>query len=235
MPALTAQGVTDPAPTITPPRHLSILPDPQPPVARFRRKTTVDDGPRDPELTGAIVSAAAGDSEALRYLYLRYKDNVYGYVRSIVCDEFEAEDVTQQVFMKLMRVLPQYENRGVPFSAWILRVARNVALDHVRARRPVPVEEVFGADTPRSDADYDRSLSLRQALAALPDDQREVVVLRHLAGLTPREIAERLGKTESSIHGLHHRGRGAIQDELRQLSSAPATRGAARVRAAAGS
>jgi RNA polymerase sigma-70 factor (ECF subfamily) len=198
------------------------LPGPQTPAARFRRKLTVDDDDQDPELAGAIAWAGAGDSDALRYLYLRYKDNVYGYVRSIVCDEYEAEDVTQQVFMKLMRVLPQYEDRGVPFSAWVLRVARNVALDHVRARRLVPVEEVFGAETSWNDTGYDRSVSLREALATLPEDQREVVVLRHLAGLTPGEIAERLGKTEGSIHGLHHRGRGAVKEELTRLGSAPA-------------
>lgn len=196
---------------------------PAPPSARFRRKTVVDDEGSDPRLSRAIVAAARGDDEALRYLYLRYKDNVYGYVRSIVCDEHEAEDVTQQIFIKLMRVLPQYEDRGVPFSAWVLRVARNVAIDHVRARRPVPVEEVFGSDAPWASAGYDCSVSLREALRTLPEEQREVVVLRHLAGLTPGEIADRMGKTEGSIHGLHHRGRGAVKAELTRLGAAPAT------------
>jgi RNA polymerase sigma-70 factor, ECF subfamily len=197
--------------------------DPAAPVAQFRRKAKVDDDAYDPELAGAIAAATAGEEDALRYLYLRYKDNVYGYVRSIVCDDHEAEDVTQQVFMKLMRVLHQYESRGVPFSGWVLRVARNVALDHIRARRLVPVEDVHGADTPSAGSSYERSESLKAALETLPSDQREVVVLRHLAGLTPGEIARRLGKTESSIHGLHHRGRSAVRDELIRLESAPAT------------
>ena len=77
--------------------------------------------------------------DALRFLYLRYADNVYGYVCSIVRDEHEAEDVTQQIFAKLLTTLDRYEPRQVPFSAWILRVAHNAAIDHVRARRPVPL------------------------------------------------------------------------------------------------
>jgi RNA polymerase sigma-70 factor (ECF subfamily) len=63
-----------------------------------------------------------------------------------------------------------------------------------------------------------------EALAMLPEDQRTVVVLRHLVGLTPGEIAERLGRSENSIHGLHHRGRRAVQQELRRLECAPVTK-----------
>ena len=68
---------------------------------------------------------------------------------------------------------------------------------------------------------FERSQCLRAALERLPEDQREVLVLRHVAGLTPGEIAKRLGKTEGSIHGLHHRGRGALQAALKQLEAAP--------------
>ena len=72
----------------------------------------------------------------MRVLYLRYSDNVYGYLRSIVRDDSEAEDLTQHVFMKLVTVIVKYNDRGVPFSGWLLRLARNVALDHLRRRRP---------------------------------------------------------------------------------------------------
>ena len=94
----------------------------------FRRRTTLDETPEhDGTVARAVVRAKQGDHEALRYLYVRYADNVYGYVNSIVRDDHEAEDVTQHVFAKLMVVLPKYEQREVPFFAWILRVARNVA------------------------------------------------------------------------------------------------------------
>ena len=79
---------------------------------------------------------------------------------------------------------------------------------------------------------WTRSLGLREALAELPDDQRNVLVLRHVVGLTPGEIAGRLGKSEPSIHGLHHRGRRALQRELRRLESTPCTRQRRRVAAA---
>jgi RNA polymerase sigma-70 factor (ECF subfamily) len=72
-----------------------------------------------------------------------------------------------------------------------------------------------------------------EALAALPEDQRTVVVLRHLVGLTPGEIAERLGRSENSIHGLHHRGRRAAQQELRRLECGPVTVSGERARKAA--
>jgi len=66
-----------------------------------------------------------------------------------------------------------------------------------------------------------RSLDLRDALATLPEDQRQVVVMRHLIGLTPGEIAGRLGRTEPSIHGLHHRGRGALRTALTEMECGP--------------
>src|ERR1700722_14296863 len=80
----------------------------------------------------AIRRAQLGDREAVGFLYTRYADNPYGYGRSSVYDSHEAEDVTQQVFAKLIRVLGKSEEREVPFFAWILRVARNVAVDHLR-------------------------------------------------------------------------------------------------------
>jgi RNA polymerase sigma-70 factor (ECF subfamily) len=172
----------------------------------------------------AVKRAQAGDREALGFLYARYADNVYGYVRSIVHDEHEAEDITQHVFAKLIHVIGKYEERDVPFFAWILRVSRNVAVDHIRRQRAIPVEEVRvvdeGGDGPE---DGERMNDLREALALLPPDQREVLVLRHLAGLSPTEIAQQTGRSEGSVHGLHHRGRRALKAELSSRGAAPAT------------
>jgi RNA polymerase sigma-70 factor, ECF subfamily len=105
-------------------------------------------------------------------------------------------------------------------------VARNVALDHVRQRRPVLCDDVRGADE-ASDGDvHERVMTIKAALSELPEEQREVLVLRHLIGLSPGEIAERMGKSEPSVHGLHHRGRGALRAALAGLDAAPATRAA---------
>jgi RNA polymerase sigma-70 factor (ECF subfamily) len=112
----------------------------------------------------------------------------------------------------------------VPFSAWILRLAHNAAIDHIRARRAIPAAEVFGPDERVDARDDDRVYGLRDALAELPEEQRDVVVLRHVFGLTPGEIADRLGRTESSVHGLHHRGRRALQTQLSCQDLRPSTR-----------
>jgi RNA polymerase sigma-70 factor, ECF subfamily len=171
----------------------------------------------------AVAAAKNGDMSALHFLYVRFADDVYAYARSIVRDPHAAEDITQMVFAKLMKAIQRYERRDVPFAAWIIRVARNVALDHMRGARQIPVEEVRTSDEGSEQVGFERAQSLREALERLPHDQREVLVLRHVAGLSPGEIAERLGKTEASIHGLHHRGRGALKLALRDLEAAPVT------------
>jgi RNA polymerase sigma-70 factor (ECF subfamily) len=195
-------------------------------AGRFRANPNLADGDhRDRVVAQAVARAKSGDREAIRFLYVQYADNVYGYVRSIVRDDYEAEDVTQHVFAKLMTVLPKYEQRSVPFAAWILRVARNVAVDHMRQRRAIPCQEIRELDQRRDHGDAQQtSLGLREALEALPEDQREVIVLRHLVGLSPGEIAGRLGKTEPSVHGLHHRGRGTLRSALAERECAPAVR-----------
>ena len=178
-----------------------------------------------PLVSRAVKRAQEGDREALGFLYARYADNVLGYVRSIVHDQHEAEDITQHVFAKLIHVIGKYEERDVPFFAWILRVSRNVAVDHIRRQHAIPVEEVRAVDDAGGGGpeDRERMSDLREALAKLPPDQREVLVLRHFAGLSPTEIAERTGRTEGSVHGLHHRGRRALTAELSSRGAAPAT------------
>ena len=171
----------------------------------------------------AVARAKGGDRDGVRFLYACYADNVYGYVRTIVRDHHDAEDVTQQVFTKLMVALPKYEERSVPFLAWLLRISHNAAVDAVRTRRTTPTEEVFGAEEAVCEEAPERARSLRAAIAALPPDQREVVVLRHVLGLSPLEIAAQLGRSNSSVYGLHHRGRRALCAELERLDSVPFT------------
>ena len=188
-------------------------------VQRFVRQP---DSRTNPELVSdAVTRAKAGDMGAIHFLYVRFADDVCGYVNSIVHDSHEAEDITQNVFTKLMKAIHKYEPREVPFAAWILRVARNAALDNLRSRRQIPFEEVRTDDDGHEQIGFERSQCLRDALWRLPHEQREVLVLRHLAGLSPGEIAMRLGKSEGSIHGLHHRGRGALRMALNEMDAAP--------------
>jgi RNA polymerase sigma-70 factor, ECF subfamily len=181
-------------------------------------------------VSNAIARAQQGDREALGFLYTRYADEVHCYVRNIVKDPHAAEDLTQQVFAKLIHAIGKYEQREVPFIAWIMRVARNLAIDHLRAQRMVPVEELITSDRGSGDPAGGRPMNdLQEALSTLPHDQREVLVLRHFAGFSPVEIAARSGRTEGSIHGLHHRARRALRAELTSRGAAPATVGPERV------
>ena len=204
----------------------------RPATIGFRSSTTLDESPETMrKVRLAVARAKEGDRDALRYLYVVYSHNIYGYVRSIVHDEHEAEDVTQHVFAKLMTAIVKYDDRGVPFFAWLLRLARNLAIDHLRANRLLPTDEVIDPNATYAN-DLDQIETVRAALATLPEEQREVVMLRHIVGLTPGEIADRMGRSESSIHGLHHRGRRALQQELVRLESTPVTRGTRRLAAA---
>ena len=196
----------------------------RPATIGFRSSTSLDESPETMrKVRLAVARAKEGDRDALRYLYVVYVHNIYGYVRSIVRDDHEAEDVTQHVFAKLMTTLVKYDDRGVPFFAWLLRLARNSAIDHIRANRLTPTEQVLDPQA-TSSTDLDQAETVRAALASLPEEQREVVILRHVVGLSPGEIADRMGRTEGSVHGLHHRGRRALQRELERLEATPCTR-----------
>jgi RNA polymerase sigma-70 factor (ECF subfamily) len=174
----------------------------------------------------ALVAAAAdrardGDEDALRLLYLLYADNVFGYVLSIVHDEHDAEDVTSEIFARLPRALSHYRPSATPFAAWLLRVARNAALDFLRAQRSVPQAEVHvSTGVPELHA-HERLDDLRAALIALPADQRQVMVLRLIAGLSPTEVAERMDRSVDAIHALQHRARRRLREELTQAGWAP--------------
>ncbi|MGN6587780.1 MAG: RNA polymerase sigma factor [Solirubrobacterales bacterium] len=169
----------------------------------------------------AVERAQCGDNDGICFLYERFAPEVHRYVRSIVKDHHEAEDITQSVFTKLSSAIQRYEPQEAPFTAWILRVARNAALDHLRSRRPIPCETIRAADEDCVWSRRERVRDIRHALAHLPTEQRHVLILRHVSGLTPGEIAAASGKTESSVHGLHHRGRTTLVAELQRLGAAP--------------
>jgi RNA polymerase sigma-70 factor, ECF subfamily len=169
----------------------------------------------DRELTHALTAARNGDADAQRYLYDRYSVRVRAYLTGLLKDEDEAQDLAQIVFVRLFAKLHLYRPAEAPFHAWLLRIARNLAYDHMRRRRPIPVEEFPELEAPTDDhAVRDRSRSLRDAFSALPTDQRSVAWRRHVLGFSPTEIAQQLGRSEASIHGLHNRARTALKAQL---------------------
>ncbi|HEX5923518.1 MAG TPA: sigma-70 family RNA polymerase sigma factor [Baekduia sp.] len=170
-----------------------------------------------------VVSARSGDREAMRELYERHAPRVRAYVLRIIADEHDADDVTQQVFAKLLTELDRYRPAEARFMAWLLRVAHNAAIDHLRRARTEWAGDVREHEPHEDDTAEQARTSLRTALASLPPAQRDVLLLTHVVGLSPTEIAERLGRSVRSVHGLHYRGRAAARTALNDLGSAPVT------------
>jgi RNA polymerase sigma-70 factor (ECF subfamily) len=189
----------------------------------YRHRRSPERSPEAERLVvAAVEQARAGDEDALRLLYLLFADDLYGCVLAIVRDAHDAEDVTSEVFARLPRALRSYEPGPAPFAAWLLRVARNAALDHLRRERSVPSAHIQPAGEPAGPHELERLAGLRSALAALPADQRQVVVLRLVAGLSPGEVADRLNRSVEAVHALQHRGRRRLRRELTDLGFAPA-------------
>ena len=170
-----------------------------------------------------VRRAKAGDHDAMRELYVHFAPAVHAYVEGIVVNRDDADDVTQQIFAKLLTELWRYEPGQAPFRAWILRVSHNAAVDHVRRTRTFPCEEIWTIDEHADERPLERRASLHEALASLTAGQRDVLVLRHVVGLTAEEIATRLGRSVRSVHCLHYRGRAAACSALDELGFAPAT------------
>ncbi len=160
-------------------------------------------------------------------LYALHAPAVHAHVLRVVRNVDDADDVTQQVFAKLLTGLDRYRPGEAPFIVWVLRVARNAAIDHARRTHHGAVGDVDGVCAGvRDDRGADElRASLRAALALLPQGQRDVLVLTHLVGLSPHEIAAVLGCSVRAVHGLHYRGRIAVRVTLTDLGSAPAVVG----------
>jgi RNA polymerase sigma-70 factor (ECF subfamily) len=193
-----------------------------PPLFEHTRSIVEDAGERR-RTAVAIRQLFDGDADGLSYLYSRYSGPVYSYVCSIVRDRDDAADVTQQVFLKLMTAYPHYDVRRARFAAWILRVARNAAIDFLRESRGA-VSALDGIEIAHEDATTrtDREV-LRHALAALTENQRKVLFLREHVGLPACEVAQRLGKREAAVHTMHHRARVAARRRLLEMDVMPAT------------
>jgi RNA polymerase sigma-70 factor (ECF subfamily) len=142
-----------------------------------------------------------------------YRDQlprVYNYLRFRVGNEADAQELTSRTFEKAWRSRNQYQRNLAGFSTWLFTIAQNVAIDHLRARRPhLPLEsalEVVGAESPLNDAERDSNLArLAVLMERLDQRDQEVVALKYGADLTNREIARLTGLSESNVGTLLHR------------------------------
>jgi RNA polymerase sigma-70 factor (ECF subfamily) len=165
----------------------------------------------------AQIEAAQRDRAAFAPLYERYVDQIYGYVLSLTRNREEAEDVTAATFAKAMEELPRFEWRGVPYSAWLYRVATNLVTRERRRPGWVELDQhlASGDEDPADVAERnDRDAEVRRAVAALPGDQRQVVMLRFGGEMSCREIGDVMGRSEGAVKLLTFRALTAMRRRL---------------------
>jgi RNA polymerase sigma-70 factor (ECF subfamily) len=168
-----------------------------------------------------VERAQSGDRLALEELYLLHFDRIYSYLHMSVGSRHDAEDLTTQTFVKMLEAIGRFQWRSVPFSAWLFRIAHNLAMDHFRAnRRWQPEEEV-----PET-AHGEESSAEEQALAALGQtsmltlierlspEQRQVLTLKFVFRFSNAEAAAILGKTEGAVKSLQHRALASLQKHV---------------------
>jgi RNA polymerase sigma-70 factor, ECF subfamily len=175
----------------------------------------------DPDL--AAVRAAQEDRTAFGLLYRRYLDRVYSYAFYQLGDHHDAEDATARTFLSALRAIDSFSDEGASFRAWLFRIAHNTVANAHRSRarrRTEPIETIL-TDPPAPDADpaglslrADDARRVRAALAQLPDERRQVVLLRFADDLSAREIGEVLDRSEGAVRVLLHRALRELADRL---------------------
>lgn len=168
---------------------------------------------------GSVSRAAAGDADAFGALYDRFAPELLRYFHARVRGDEAARDLVQQLFLKAWQAIPRYQERGLPFAAWLFRMAHNLVVDHHRARRAVaPIEGVERpSDDPHADMGLiagERAAAVRRALGRLSDDHRHVLVLRFVLEKSARETGEIMGRREVTIRGLQHRALRALRSAI---------------------
>lgn len=163
-----------------------------------------------------IARARQGDPEAIAALYRHYADGIYRYLFYRLGDAEMAEDLTADVFLKMIEDLPRYEERGLPFGAWLFRIARARLVDHWRRQHRHPTAALEDTETGPyvtrevpEDA-IDASEMIERALRVLTPEQREVITLRFLVGMSLEEVARAMGKTVGAVKALQHRALGTL-------------------------
>jgi RNA polymerase sigma-70 factor, ECF subfamily len=177
-------------------------------------------GGRDPDLRD--VRAAQRDRAAFGVLYRRYVERVYGYCFYLLGDHHDAEDATERTFVAALAALERFRDDGASFRSWLFRIAHNELANRLRDRRRRPsvaladaAEPVSHDDPARLVAEADEARRVRRAVSRLPDERRQVVVLRFVDGLSAREIGAVIGRSEGAVRVLQHR---ALRDLAEALA-----------------
>lgn len=171
----------------------------------------------------SLIRRAKGyDPKAISELYKRHVQSIYRYIYYRVGDVNVAEDLTAEVFLKALEGLERFTYRGIPFSAWLYRIAHARVMDHFRrqARREIlPLDERLVATEKGPRAMVEAKLDhkeLQSAVAQLTTDQQQVVILKFVEGLSNAEVARILGKSEGAVKSLQHRALNSLQRIMRR-------------------
>jgi RNA polymerase sigma-70 factor, ECF subfamily len=161
-----------------------------------------------------LIEAAQGDPRRFGDLYRIHFDRVYAYVARRVTTRSDAQDVTAEVFQQALANLPRFEWRGIPFAAWLYRIAANAVTDHhhrtERDQHVVPIPE----PVPQEHESAERRAALYRAVRELPTDQRRVIEMRFAEDRSIAEIARVLGRSEGAVKQLQFRALGNLRTRL---------------------
>jgi RNA polymerase sigma-70 factor (ECF subfamily) len=170
-----------------------------------------------------VERAQQDDREALEELYLIHFDRIYSYLHVSVGNRYDAEDLTTQTFVKMLESIHKFRWQSAPFSAWLFRIAHNLAMDHFRARkRWQPEEEVPeqpGSEEPSAEFEAMRSIgrqSMLELIESLSPEQQQVLTLKFVFNFPNADVAAILDKTEGAIKSLQHRALASLQKQLAQ-------------------
>ena len=179
---------------------------------------------RDSSDAELISRAQRGEVNAIGWLYDRHRESIFRYLWIRLDDRQLAEDLTGDVFMRMLDALPRYRQKGLPFRAWLYRIAHNLVIDHFRKMNhqtavSLEVAEELGTDDEPGQTIEQRQLTeqLLAALMRLEPTQSEVITMRFLAGLSLQETALALGKTEAAVKALQYRGLNGLRRALEPL------------------
>ncbi len=174
-----------------------------------------------------LIKQAKSDKEAFGELYRRYVDRIYSYVYYRTSNVEEAEDLTAKIFIRAMRHMPNYTDRGIPFSAWLYRIARNLVANWHRdrnRRRIISIDDIahwhVGSESPELEAQWvEDKNSLLESIHRLPADRQELLILKFVDRLSNAEIGEIMERSEGAIKSLYHRTLLTLREDFMQKQS----------------
>lgn len=173
-----------------------------------------------------LVERAKVDNEAFGQLYERYVDRIYSYVYYRMGDPAEAEDLTSKIFFRALQHISNYRDQGVPFSAWLYRIARNLVANWHRDRNRrsiIALDDIshwrLGSESPELETQFiEDKDSLLQAVRRLPSDRQELLILKFVDRLSNAEIGEIMGRSEGAVKSLYHRTLLVLREDFQQVT-----------------